>query len=133
MAKRAQPNAAVKTKRGGPRNGSNAPSAEDVREYLNDVHEISDEMEARAGAYRSKIKAVWEKAAEDLGITKKSIQIIFRRERREIKDMAAMKKADTADRDALQKLGAALGDTPLGQYADRLAAGFPAEAREMDE
>src|SRR5271156_3793342 len=126
MAKNARAaNGRVKKTGKAPAAGSNAPTEAEVREYLHDLHNLHDGMEESNGKYRSEIKGIYERAAENLGITKKSLQVVFRKERRDIKDQKWAKKADTHDRDALLKLSTSLTGTPLGDFAQRLAEGIP--------
>ncbi len=83
-------------------------------------------MESRNAATRGKIGRVYDAAAEKLGITKGALKKVWRKERASLKETVwAKNKADTDDRDAMQKVSQMFGDTAMGQWAAALASSIP--------
>lgn len=101
--------------------GINGITEEDVRQYFDQVHEISDEMEEASATSRGAINRVYEKACEKLDVSKDALTFLFKEERRQRKAQAKAAKMDSRARDSLQKLSQAMGDTPIGQWANEMA------------
>ncbi len=101
--------------------GINGITNDDVREYFDKVHNISDKMEEASAASRGEINRVYEKACEKLDVSKDALTFLFKEERRQRKAAAKAAKMDTRARDSLQKLSQAMGDTPIGIWANEMA------------
>lgn len=133
MAARAKPAKAAASKgngRGGTKRapGANGITLDDVREYFDKVHEISDEMEEASAGARGEIGRVYEKACEKLDVSKDALVFMFKEERRQRKAAAKAAKMDTRARDSLQKLSQAFGDSPMGTWASEMAQRAGTEA-----
>lgn len=101
--------------------GTNGVTLDEVREYFDKAHEISDEMEEASAASRAKIGRVYETACDKLKVTKDALVFLFKEERRQRKAAAKAAKMDTPARDSLLKLGQAFGDSPMGNWAAEMA------------
>jgi hypothetical protein len=101
--------------------GINGITEEDVRQYFDQVHEISDEMEEASATSRGAINRVYERACEKLDVSKDALTFLFKEERRQRKAQAKAAKMDSRARDSLQKLSQAMGDTPIGIWANEMA------------
>jgi hypothetical protein len=62
--------------------GSNSAGDNEVQEYFDRVHELTDSMESMGGKARADIKEVWDEAADQLGFTKTSLKFMFTEQRR---------------------------------------------------
>jgi septation ring formation regulator EzrA len=93
-----------------------------VREFFDKIHEISDEAEETAAASRGEIGRVYDKACEKLDVSKDALTFVFKEERKQRKAAAKAAKMDTRARDSLERLGASLGDTPMGKWATGMAS-----------
>lgn len=123
MAKRATPKQAAKKRR-----DANTLDPSELRDYLDRVHKLTDEMESQSASKRAQIGNVYELAAQKLDVSKGSLKRIYGKERRERKDEAWAAKADSRDRDSLLRLSAAMGlDSPLGAWAQHVAEQIPQE------
>lgn len=109
------------------KNTTNGVSPAKLKEVMADLHGLTDQMEAASARSRGKINKVYDAASEALAITKVALKRQFRKERRERKDLEwARGKADAADRESFLRLANTYGtDTPMGNYALRLAEAIP--------
>lgn len=124
MAARASAKArsGTKTKKGRVINGVNGITLEDLREYFDEIHELTDGMEEASARARGKINEVYEKASSALDITKEAAVLMFKQERKEKKSEAKARKMDSRSRESLEKLSQAYGeDSPFGEWAARMA------------
>lgn len=131
MAARAKPKAA--TKRGAGKSVKdqiNGIDNEVLREFFDKIHEVSDEAEESAASSRGAVGRLYEKACDRLDVSKDALVFVFKEERRQRKAAAKSAKMDTRARDSLERLGASLGDTPMGTWATGMAklAGTAVEA-----
>jgi hypothetical protein len=99
----------------------NGIALEDVREYFDEVHEALDEMEESNATTRGEINRVYEKACDKLDVSKDALTFVFKEERRQRKAAARAAKMDTRARDSLERLSQAMGDSPMGQWAQSMA------------
>lgn len=106
------------------RERANALDMKDLREFLDEVHEITDKMETSNARARQNIGKVYERASAALSLTKKAVAGVFRKERQQLKEeMRAQEKGTAEDRDSYLRLATAYGDdSPLGQWAMKVAA-----------
>lgn len=131
MAARAKPKAA--TKRGAGKSVKdqiNGLDSEAVREYFDKAHSILDEMEESNAASRGELGRLYEKACDKMDVAKEAMKFVFGEERKQRKAAAKAQKMDSKARDSLERLGASLGDTPMGTWATGMAklAGTAVEA-----
>lgn len=102
---------------------SNAPTAEEMNEYLDRLHEINDRAEEDNATHMADMGSVYEEAAKELDMPKEAIAAAYKQDRKERKAAKKMAKADSRTRDAMAKIAQAYGDdSPLGQWASRMAA-----------
>lgn len=122
MARRASAAKGTKTRKGRVINGVNGITLDDLREYFDEIHDLTDGMEEASARARGKINEVYEKASSDLDITKEAAILMFKQERKERKAEAKVRKMDTRSRESLEKLAQAYGeDSPFGDWAARMA------------
>lgn len=122
MARTAKPKGAAPTRsRKKKREGENSFTLDQLREYLDGVHGEIDAMEEANASARGRISKIYDRACDDLGITKNAIKFIFGKERRDRKDEAKAMKMDTGDRDALERAAAAFGDGPMADWLNTQA------------
>lgn len=115
----------AKSKKGAGAGGApkNAPTLEAVREFLDDLHTLADELSATSSSITGKMNKLYEKAAVDLGMTKTAIQETFKEERREKKAEEKARKMSSRDHDALALVSQVFGeDSPIGIWAAKMAA-----------
>lgn len=78
-------------------------------------------MEEAAASHRAAIGRTYEKACTKLDVSKDALTFVFKEERKARKAAAKAAKMDTRARDSLFKLGQAMGDSPMGQWATDMA------------
>lgn len=108
--------------------GVNGITLEQVREYFDQVHEITDEMEEASAGSRAEIGRIYEKACTKLDVSKDALVFMFKEERRQRKAAAKAAKMDTRARDSLMKFSQAFGDSPMGTWASEMANRAGAES-----
>lgn len=114
--------------------GSNTPSREELEEYFERLHSLTDGMEEANATARGDIKAVYEEAAEALDVPKNVLQLYFRKDRIDRKIQKKVRKFDGREREGFEKLAQTMGaDTPLGRWAEEMAEGAAAESSDDDE
>lgn len=101
--------------------GANGVSLEEMREYLDSLHDLSDEMEESNATARGAMSRVYDKASDKLGLTKGALKMIYGKERRDRKDAQKAAKMDTGDRDSLEKAAQAFGDNAFGTWLSEQA------------
>lgn len=119
MAKKAKPE-----KPGGGRilkDQINGLSPLSVREFFDELHSELDDAEETSATSRGKINRIYDKACTKLDVSKEALKLVFQEERGQRKLAAKAAKMDTRSRDSLARFGAALGDTPLGNWATDLS------------
>jgi hypothetical protein len=99
----------------------NGIDPEALREFFDSVHGELDEMEEANATTRGAINRIYDKACDKLDVSKDALSFLFKKERRQRKAAAKAAKMDTRARDSLLKLSQALGDSPMGQWADEMA------------
>lgn len=127
MAKRATAGAKPRGKKGGASEPpaeakKNALSEDDLRPFLDEMHDLTDNMEEYSATKRSQIGKVYDKMVDKLGLTKGAVKLVFRKERGDRKTAAKVAKMDSSDRDALERASAAFGGSMgdwLSDMADR--------------
>jgi hypothetical protein len=112
--------------------GLNGIDPAQLREYLTELHNISDRAEEDAATARGDIGAVYDRAADKLDVSKEAFKFIFKEERRKRKQEAKAARMDGRARDGLQKLSQALGDTPMGEWAASMAKIAPSSEPETE-
>lgn len=120
MAPRAKPAA----KRGGGKtlkDQINGLSPLAVKEFFEELHSEFDDAEEASATSRGKINRIYDKACERLDVSKEALKMVFGEERSQKKKEAAAAKMDSRSRDSLARFGAALGDSPLGNWATSLS------------
>lgn len=101
----------------------NAPTAEEMNEYLDRLHEINDRAEEDHATHMADMGAVYEEAAKELDMPKEAVAAAYKQDRKERKAAKKFAKADSRTRDAFSKIAQAYGDeSPLGQWAARMAS-----------
>lgn len=105
--------------------GSNSGADNEVQEFFDRIHEITDAMESSNGTARAEIKEVWDEAADELGFTKASLKFMFGEQRRARKNRAKLLKMDSRDRESIQKAADAFGATGFGSWLADQAAKIP--------
>lgn len=105
------------------RDRANAVDMDKLREFLDEVHDLTDKMESRNAATRQNIGKAYERAAAATDLTKKAIMGAFRLERKLRKEEEqAQDKGTSKDRDSYLQLASAFGDdNPIGAWAKNLA------------
>lgn len=124
MAARAKPAGGGKKPRGGGKSAAEQINGIDpvkLREFMDQIHRETDEMEEAGAASRGAIGRIYEKASDKLDVSKDALKFVFKQERGQKKAQAKAAKMDTRARDSLERLGASLGDTPMGQWATGMA------------
>lgn len=133
--KMARKSAAAKAaERGG--EGHNLPPKETYDDFLDRLHVINDRMDEDMGTHRADMLAVYEEMATACDMPKEVAIAIFKADRKEQKAQKKAAKMDTRSRQAYERLAAAYGeDSPLGQYASRMAkaAGANADKAKADD
>lgn len=86
-----------------------------------------DDMEADMGSYRSEIKELYEKHANSIGCPRKILKMLVKEVRDAQRLEAALEEMEKDEREQLERLQAALDDTPFGKYigqqlADKVAS-----------
>lgn len=134
MAPRAKPQTGDKKRGGGKplKDQINGIDPALSREFFDKLHKISDEAEETAAASRGEIGRVYDKACDKMDVSKDALTFVFKEERKQRKAAAKAQKMDTRARDSLERLGASLGDTPMGTWATGMAklAGTATESAE---
>lgn len=127
MAKKAKPAETTvdtgKKKRGSKtlRDKINGIDTLKLNELMDELHAEHDSAEEDAAASRGKINRIYEHGCDKLGLTKDALGFFFKEARRQRKTEAKARKMDTQARDSLDRLGAAMGDTPMGKWATDMA------------
>lgn len=105
-----------------------------VREFLDALHEESDDIEESNATSRGKMGRIYDKACNQLDVSKDAIKFLFGEERRQRKSAAKAAKMDSRARDSLERLAAAMPEqSPMAIWASnmaRLAGAEPAPAAE---
>lgn len=99
----------------------NSLDHDSVRDYFDQLHGVHDDMAESNATYRGRINRVYDTAATKLDVSKEALKLVFQEERGQRNKEAKAAKADSRTRDSLARFGAALGDSPLGQWASSLA------------
>lgn len=117
------------------RERANALDLADLREYLDEVHTLTDKMESSNARTRQNIGKIYERASAALNLTKKAVAKAFRKERAQVKEEAQEQVKGTAeDRDSYLRIASAYGDdSPIGQWASKLAAQIVEEGEAAEE
>jgi hypothetical protein len=116
------------------RTGLNGVDPEKLKEIMEQLHDLTDEMESKSAGYRSKIGKVYDSAAEALGVTKVALTEDFKHQRRERKlEEKARTKMDAKDRESFEKLSQAYGpETPMGLFFAKIAGLIKSENGEPE-
>jgi uncharacterized protein (UPF0335 family) len=110
-------------------NGVNGITLEDVREYFDQVHGLHDELDEEKGRIMGQINEVYEKATTAFDVTKEALVMMFKNERKLIKDEKKARKMDSRSRDSMMKFSQAFGEgSPMGEWAARMARTSESEA-----
>lgn len=110
--------------RGKKKTGLNGIDPKELRTFFGQIHTILDEMEEANASARGEIGRIYEKASDRMGVTKSALMLVFKRERRNMKDDAKAAKMDPGEKDSLQKVGQAIGGS-IGDWAAHLASKIP--------
>ena len=85
-----------------------------------------NDMESDMGSYRAEIKDLYEKNANVLGVPRKILRMLVAEIRAAQRTEVALKQMEQGEREQLETLQAALGDTPFGKYVgEKLAEETP--------
>jgi hypothetical protein len=77
-------------------------------------------MEEENATARGDIKAIYDRAAEKLDVTREGLKFLFKEERRKRKQAAQVARMDSRGRDTLRSVGHAMGGG-LGEWAVQMA------------
>lgn len=128
MAKRGRKSAAEKAAERAGR-GANTASPEEMNAFFDRLHEINDRMDEDMGTHRGDMNAVYDEAAVALDMPKEVVAALYKQDRKEQKAAKKFAKADSRTRDAFLRVAQAYGDdSPLGQWAGRMAAAAGTQA-----
>lgn len=84
-----------------------------------------EDMESDMGSYRSEIKDLYEKHANAIGVPRKLLRHLVAEVRAEQRKEAILAEMEKEEREQLETLQAAFGETEFGKY-------FSAELAKMD-
>lgn len=121
MAQRAKPTGKKPGSGKSVKDQVNSLDEEKVREYFDQLHGIQDDADESDATFRGRTNRVYDTACTKLDVTKEALKMVYHKERAERKIEAAAAKMDARGRDCLARFGAALGDSPLGNWATSLA------------
>lgn len=105
--------------------GVNGIPPKEMRECFARLHELLDGMEEENAATRGKIGRIYDAFSDKHAVTKSAIMLVFKRERRNMKDEAKAAKMDRDERDSLQKLAQSLGEGPLSDWVSQFVSKIP--------
>lgn len=98
-----------------PRRGNNGVDQEMLRDVLDGLHELHDQMESSMGTYRSDIKESYGEGAERLDVPKKLLKKIFAAERAARRLEAWKKDLESDERNTFEMMEAVLVVDETGQ------------------
>lgn len=111
----------------------NAPSIEDIREGLDDLHTLGDELSTVTASITGKMNKLYESLAVKLGMTKTAVSETYRQERRDRKQEEKALKLAPRDIDSFAMVSQVFGDnTDIGAWAAKMA-GIAAKAAKDKE
>jgi uncharacterized protein (UPF0335 family) len=95
---------------------SNGYDPDVARKYMGELEKIDDDQARATGEFNAARKDVYGRAKAD-GIEKKLLRAAHKKRKYERKLEAIPSSMEDDDREKFEQLIAALGDTPLGQWA----------------
>jgi hypothetical protein len=105
-------------------------------EFLDRLHVINDRLDEDSATHKADMKKVYDDMAGQLDMPVEVCIGIYKADRREIKAQKKPAKMDSRARSSYLRLAEAYGnDSPLGQYAARMAkaAGATADANKTED
>lgn len=99
----------------------NSIRPEDTREAFDALHTIHDDQSESNATFRGRTNRVYDKVCKDLDVSKDALKAVYQEERQQRTKAANAAKMDTRGRDSMERLGASLGETPMGEWATRMA------------
>lgn len=122
MAERAKP--ATGRKKAEKKGKTNGIPPEELRKSFGSIHSILDQMEEDNAAGRGEVGRIYEKMSDKWDVPKSALMLVFKRERREMKDNAKAAKMDRTEREGLQMVAEAIGGS-IGDWAKDFASKIP--------
>lgn len=86
---------------------------------------LQTDMETSMGEFRVDFKNLYEEGAKDIGCSRGVLRSEFRKMLRRMNEEAEEKEMETVEREQIETLRAAMGDTPMGAYFEAKLAPAP--------
>lgn len=86
--------------------------------YWGRLETLQDEMDSTMGEFRADFKELYNEIADNTGTSRKIVRSEFRRYLANKRQEEMEKELESSERDQIEMVRAALGDTPFGKYME---------------